>query len=131
LRKILFVVMWLSLFVAACQADGPSTQLTIELKDFSITPNTLAVPPGSEIQIKVTNHGSMVHNFYIMKYGADIGEMFDEADIASAYWEVEVQPDDTLTSTLTTPDQPGTYQIVCGIPGHLQSGMVGTLEVVK
>ena len=131
MRKILFVVMLLSIFVAACQADGPSTQLTIELKDFSIAPNALTVPAGSEIQIKVANHGSMVHNFYILKYGADVGDMFDEEDIASAYWEVEVQPDDTLTSTLTTPDQPGTYQIVCGIPGHLQSGMVGTLEVVE
>jgi uncharacterized cupredoxin-like copper-binding protein len=123
--------MLLSVSVAACQADGPSTQLTIELKDFSISPNALAVPAGSEIEIKVTNHGSMVHNFYVMKYGADVGDMFDEEDIASAYWEVEVQPEDTLTSTLTTPDQPGTYQIVCGIPGHLQSGMVGTLEVVE
>jgi uncharacterized cupredoxin-like copper-binding protein len=123
--------MLLSIFVAACQPDGPSTRLTIELNDFSISPNALAVPVGSEIQIKVTNHGSMVHNFYIMKYGANVGDMFDEEDIASAYWEVEVQPDDTLTSTFTTPDQPGTYQIVCGLPGHLQSGMVGTLEVVK
>ena len=131
MKKIVFVVMLLSIFVAACQADGPSTRLTIELKDFSIAPNTMAVPAGSEIQIKVINHGSMVHNFYIMKYGTDVGDMFDEEDIASAYWEVEVQPDDTLTSTLTTPYQPGIYQIVCGIPGHLQSGMVGTLDVVE
>lgn len=131
MKKIVFVVMLLSILVAACQADGPSTQLTIELNDFSITPNMLEVPAGSEIQVKVTNHGSMVHNFYIMKYSADVGEMFDEEDIANAYWEVEVQPDDTLKSTLNTPDQPGIYQIVCGIPGHLQSGMVGTLEVVE
>ena len=131
MKKILFVVMLLSIFLAACQADGPSTRLAIELKDFSISPNRLAVPAGSEIQIKVTNHGAMVHNFYIMKYGANVGDMFEEEDIASAYWEVEVQPDNTFTSTLTTPDKPGIYQIVCGIPGHLQSGMVGTLEVVE
>lgn len=85
----------------------------------------------AEIQIKVVNNGTVEHNFYIMQYGVDVGDMFDEEDIANAYWEVDAQPDESVELSFTAPDQPGTYQIVCGMPGHLQAGMVGTLEVVK
>lgn len=118
-------------FLSACQSSGPSTRLTVELNDFSITPTQLSVSAGSEIQIKVANKGTVEHNFYIMQYGVDVGDMFDDEDIASAYWDVDVQPDDTVDLTFTAPDQPGIYQVVCAMPGHLQAGMVGTLEVVK
>ena len=30
-----------------------------------------------------------------------------------------VQPDDSVDLIFTVPDQLGTYQIVCGMPGHL------------
>lgn len=130
MKNIVYLLLLL-VFLSACQAGGPSTQLNIELNDFSITPNQLAVPAGSEIQVRITNKGVVVHNFYIMQYGVNVGDMFDEEDIASAYWEAEVQPDDTATFNFKAPDQSGTYQIVCGMPGHLQAGMVGTLEVVR
>lgn len=131
LKKITFLLILLSVFLSACQAGGPPTQLNVELNDFAITPNQLAVPTASEIQIRIANRGAVVHNFYIMKYGVDVGKEFDEEDISSAYWEAEIQPDDTATFNFTSPDQPGVYQSVCGVPGHLQAGMVGTLEVVK
>ena len=125
------IVLLILVFLTACKSGGSSTKLTVELSDFSITPNQLSVPASAEIQIRVANQGTVEHNFYIMQYGMDVGDMFDEEDIANAYWDVEVQPDDSVTLNFTAPDQPGIYQIVCGLPGHLQSGMVGTLEVVK
>lgn len=131
LKKRYFLFSLALVFLSACQSSGPSTRLTVELNDFSITPTQLSVPTGSEIQIKVANKGTVEHNFYIMQYGVDVGDMFDEEDIANAYWDVDVQPDVSVDLSFTAPDQPGTYQIVCGMPGHLQAGMVGTLEVVK
>lgn len=131
LRNTIFLSILLSVFLSACQAGGPSTQFNVELNDFAITPDQLAVPAGSEIQIRIANRGVVVHNFYIMKYGVDVGTEFNEDDILGAYWEAEIQPDDTATFNFTSPDQPGVYQIVCGVPGHLQAGMVGTLEVVQ
>lgn len=131
LKKRYFLFSLALVFLSACQSSGPSTRLTVELNDFSITPTQLSVPAGSEIQIKVANKGTVEHNFYIMQYGVDVGDMFDEEDIANAYWDVDVQPDVSVDLSFTAPDQPGTYQIVCGMPGHLQGGMVGTLEVVK
>jgi uncharacterized cupredoxin-like copper-binding protein len=129
LKKSIFLLILV--FLSACQSGGPSTKLRVELSDFAITPNQLSVPAGAEIQIKVVNNGTVEHNFYIMQYGVDVGDMFDEEDIANAYWEVDAQPDESVELSFTAPDQPGTYQIVCGMPGHLQAGMVGTLEVVK
>jgi len=128
LKKILFLLILI--FLSACQSGGPSSRLRVELSDFSISPNQLSVPAGAEIQIRVANKGTVEHNFYIMQYGVDVGDMFDEEDIAHAYWDANVQPDDSVDLSFTAPDQPGIYQIVCGMPGHLQAGMVGTLEVV-
>ena len=125
------IALLILVFLTACQSGASSTKLTVELSDFSITPNKLSVPASAEIQIRVANKGTVEHNFYIMQYGVDVGDMFDEEDIANAYWDVEVQPDDSVDLIFTAPDQPGIYQIACGMPGHLQSGMVGTLEVVK
>lgn len=125
------IVLLILVFLTACKSGGSSTKLTVELSDFSITPNQLSVPASAEIQIRVANQGTVEHNFYIMQYGMDVGDMFDEEDIANAYWDVEVQPDDSVDLIFTAPDQPGTYQIVCGMPGHLQAGMVGTLVVVN
>ena len=125
------IVLLILVFLTACQSGASSTKLTVELSDFSITPNQLSVPASAEIQIRVANQGTVEHNFYIMQYGMDVGDMFDEEDIANAYWDVEVQPDDSVDLIFTAPDQPGTYQIVCGMPGHLQAGMVGTLVVVN
>ncbi len=130
MKKSIYLFILALIFLSACQSSGPSTRLTVELNDFAITPNQLSVPAGSEIQIRVANKGTVEHNFYIMQYGVDVGDMFDDEDIANAYWEVDVQPDDSVDLSFTAPDPPGIYQIVCGMPGHLQAGMIGTLEVV-
>lgn len=131
LKRILVLAILVSVFISACQANGPSSKLDVELNDFTITPNQLTVPAGSEIQINITNKGVVVHDFYIMKFGIQVGEKFDEEDKTNAYWEAEVKPDDTAGLSFVAPDQLGTYQIVCGMPGHLQAGMVGILEVVR
>lgn len=131
MKKILVLMILLSVSISACRTKVPSTQINIELNDFTITPNQLTVPAGANIQISIANTGVVVHDFYIMKFGIEIGEKFDEEDKPNAYWEAEVQSDDTVTLNFIAPDQPGIYQIVCGMPGHLQAGMVGTLEVVK
>jgi len=130
LKKNFFLFILVLVFLPACQSGEPSSRLIVALNDFSITPNQLSVPAGSEIQIRVANKGTVEHNFYIMHYGVDVGDVFDDKDIANTYWEVDVQPNDSLDLSFTAPAQPGIYQIVCGLPGHLQAGMVGTLEVV-
>ncbi len=132
LRNIptLLIVLFI-ISLSACQGGAPSTNINVELSDFAITPNRLIVPAGLEITIHVTNNGSIIHDLTIMKLGVDVGDKFDVEDQDNIYWEMEIQTGEIETVKFLAPDQPGDYQIVCRMPGHLQAGMFGTLEVVK
>ena len=100
------------------------------MTDFAFTPNQYLVPAGQQITLHVQHDGTVEHDFIIMKYGTSVGEHFDKEDQPNIYWQIKVQPGQTETLNFTAPDQPGTYQIVCGMAGHVEAGMVGQLEVV-
>jgi uncharacterized cupredoxin-like copper-binding protein len=99
------------------------------MTDFAFNPNEFIVPAGQDITLKVTHNGTMEHSFIVMKYATDAGEVFDDSDKTNVYWEVDLQPGDSETVLFRAPTTPGTYQIICGMPGHLQSGMIGSLIV--
>lgn len=126
---LVFLMATLVWTLTACGKSGPSTRITFTMTDFAFNPNEFTVPAGEEITLNVTHNGTMEHDFIIMKYATDAGETFDEEDKANVFWEVDLQPGDSETIVFTAPTPPGTYQVICGMPGHLQSGMVGTLIV--
>lgn len=128
-KLLVLLVMVLALTLSACGNSGASTKISFTMTDFAFNPNEFTIPAGEDITLKVTHNGTMGHSFIVMKYGTDAGKLFDEADKVNVYWEVDLQPGDSETVIFTAPDQPGTYQIICGMPGHLQSGMVGKLIV--
>ena len=128
-KFVYFLLILLALTLAACQSSGPSTKLQVEMTDFAFTPNYFTVPAGEEITVNIAHHGIVVHEFIIMKPGTDAGENFDEQDQPNVYAIVEVPPGHSQSFTFTAPSQAGKYQIVCGIVGHLESGMTATLVV--
>ena len=131
-RKLLvFLTLILAFMITACGKSGASTDINFKMSDFAFSPGEFTIPAGQEITLHITHDGTMEHNFIVMKYGTDAGEMFDEADRANVFWEMDLQPGDSKTILFTPPAQPGTYQIICGMPGHLQSGMVGKLIVTE
>lgn len=121
----------ISLMLASCggKSNKPSTSINVTLIDFQFQPNSFTVPAGKEITFKATNNGAVVHSFVIMKYGTSAGTEFTDEDQPNVYWETEVQPGADVNTTFTAPDQPGEYEVVCHIPGHIQAGMVGKLIV--
>jgi uncharacterized cupredoxin-like copper-binding protein len=130
--KRAFLLLVLQISLAACSStSGPSTNINLNMTDFAFSPNEFTVPAGAEISLKVTHDGAVAHEFIIMNYGTDAGHMFDEDDAPNVYWKIKVEPGITEAISFTAPQEPGVYQIVCGMPGHLQAGMVGTLTVVK
>ena len=132
MKKILtFFVMILAILLTACGKSGPSTKMSFTMTDFAFTPNEFTVPAGEENTLHITHDGTVAHNFIVMQYGMDAGEMFDKEDEANTYWQIDVQPDETKTITFVAPEQPGMYQVICGMVGHLQSGMVGKLIVTE
>ena len=123
----------LSLVLGGCSpaASGPSTTLNVDLADFSFTPKEYTVPAGKEITLNLNNKGANVHEWVIMKAGTQVSVPFDDNDEGNIYWELDnVQPGEKKSDKFTAPE-PGTYQIVCGTPGHVEHGMVGTLTVVQ
>lgn len=121
--------MLTTLWLSACGAGKPSTEIDVAMTDFAFTPSQYIVPAGGEITLNATHDGLVEHDFVIMKLGMDVGGHFTEEDLENVYWLVKIQPGDSQTVAFTAPGEPGTYQIVCGMAGHVEAGMVGQLVV--
>lgn len=132
--KTLFYALFSFIILTACTAGaGPSTSLKLTMTDFAFAPNTLTVPAGQEITITAANNGAVSHDFMIMKLGQDLTsrDHVGAQTHVNAFWEQDPVPSgQTVQSTFVAPTEPGAYQIVCGIAGHLEAGMVGKLIVV-
>ena len=131
MKKIFMLIVLLSsMAMASCDGSGPVTTIDVVLTDFQFSPNTFTVPAGEEITFNSKNYGAVVHDFVIMKLGTNAGDSFDEADAANVYWEVELKPAGEINTSFAAPSEPGEYQIVCRVAGHIMAGMVGKLIVV-
>jgi uncharacterized cupredoxin-like copper-binding protein len=125
------VIIAISLVLAACGGNSskPSTKIDVTMTDFQFQPNAFSVPAGQEISFNATNNWGVVHSFVIMKQGQSAGTEFNEEDQPNVYWQVEIQPGGSAKTSFTAPQEPGEYEIVCHVPGHVQAGMVGKLNV--
>jgi len=133
-RKVaMFIVtiFGLSLVLTACGVGGPSTNFRVNMTDFMFDPTDFMVPAGKTITITATNNGAVEHEFVIFKLGTDAGDSFGPEDEENIYWEVEVQPGETITETFVAPSEPGDYFVTCGIAGHMEAGMLAKLTVVS
>ena len=101
------------------------------MTDFAFTPSQYSIPAGQQITLHVQHDGTVEHDFIIMKLGADVGMHFNEEDLPNVYWQLKVQPGQSETVMFTAPSESGTYQIVCGMAGHVEAGMIGELSVVQ
>ena len=132
MKKINFIVVILIVLLStACSAGGPSTNIRVDMVEFTFTPSEFTVPAGKEISLTASNNGAVEHEFSIFKLGTDAGNEFDDEDLKNIYWQVKVAPGQSTTTTFTAPSEPGEYYVTCGIPGHMMAGMVGKLIVVK
>ena len=118
----------LILQVTAC--SSLSTTFNVTLSDYKYTPNTFTVPAGKEITLNLKNEGFVSHMFSIFQLGTDAGEKFSHEDAENIYWQVDVLPNRSVTAKFTAPTEPGEYYVTCGLGGHHEAGMVGTLIVV-
>ena len=133
MRTILSVwIIAISLLLASCGgSSAPSTEITVTLTDFQFSPNSFTVPAGKEITLNANNSGAVIHNLMIMNLGKAAGPEFGDEDLPNVYWKLELPPGGTSSTTFTAPEEPGDYEVVCSIPGHVQAGMVGKLTVTE
>ena len=126
--KILFFVLSLSLVLTACGPKGSTINVTIT--DFAYNPTTFTVPAGAQVTLNATNNGATEHEFAIMKLGTSVTPPFGDKDEGNIFWELdEIGAGTTKSGTFTAPTEPGTYEVVCGLAGHIEKGMVASLVV--
>jgi len=94
-------------------SSGPATELAVSLKEWAIGLPQDEVAAG-KYKFTVTNEGEFPHNI-VIKDGGEVGRTptFGKADVPQVL-EVDLQP--------------GTYNVVCDVPGHAEQGM--TMELV-
>jgi FtsP/CotA-like multicopper oxidase with cupredoxin domain len=96
---------------SASTGSGAPTETHVSLKEFSISPETVSLAVGAKLE--VDNDGTVVHNLAVT-----------DTDLKTP----DLAAGDTAELDLSSLD-PGTYEIMCLIPGHAQQGMVASLEL--
>jgi uncharacterized cupredoxin-like copper-binding protein len=134
MRKLVFILCVVFVMIFALSACGgtpaASTNLKVNMIEFTFTPSEFTVPAGKEITITAVNGGAVEHEFVIFKLGQTPGDKVDDADQPNIYWQMKVAPGESTTTTFTAPAEAGEYYVTCGTPGHHQAGMNGKLIVV-
>jgi nitrite reductase (NO-forming) len=96
----------------AAAANLP-TEVTVTASEFRFNPNSLQLPAGRKVSVRLYNSGTVEHDFTIDALGVKISTAAGK----------------TAAGDFTV-DKPGTYDFYCSIPGHKEAGMRGTLSVV-
>jgi plastocyanin len=91
------------------QANAKTT-FNIDLVDIQFQPANLTIPANTDVTLNLTNSGMLEHDF-----------VMDDSLVSSG----ALGNGQTTTLVLNLP--PGTYDFYCGIPGHKEAGMVGTI----
>lgn len=109
----------LSLLASACgtgkaPAGRPAGAVEIQLKEFAIEPKVVSAGAG-EITLTARNVGSTEHNLVLEQGDRSVAEIP----------VVGVGKAESVQVKLS----PGTYALVCTLPGHRDAGMVATLTV--
>ena len=106
----------------------PSVTLNITMTDDSYDSATYTVPAGATVTVNLVNQGAAPHSLDILKKGEQL-RMYQEEDEGKILWGLSALAGETKSGTFTAPAEPGEYQIICRIPGHLVVGMSATLIV--
>jgi plastocyanin len=97
-------------------ADSAAQEVKIALNEWSIEPKQVEVEAG-KVKFLVSNTGQFPHNVVFSIEGTGQVGRTDNFNAGDGEQTLEVDL------------QPGTYKMVCDIPGHETRGMVGTLVV--
>ena len=93
--------------------DSSSRQAAVTASSFRFSTPDLTIPAGEWVVVTFTNDDPIVHDWSVE---------------GLANVDVPARPGQTARLRFVI-DQPGTYRILCTIPGHAEAGMVGTLVV--
>lgn len=133
MKKYLIIgilVLSAALILTGCGSKTQHVTLNVTATDTGYDSATYTVPAGAEVTLNMTNNGAVEHEFAILKLGDHVTPPFGEKDEDKILWELDgVQAGTTQSATFTAPTEAGEYDVICGIPGHIEQGMHATLVV--
>jgi uncharacterized cupredoxin-like copper-binding protein len=88
--------------------------VAVTAKDVRFAPPDVTVRAGEWTALSFTNADPVVHDWMV--------EEIPNLDTVA-------RPGQTATLRFVL-DTPGTYEVICSVPGHAEAGMVGTLTVL-
>lgn len=107
-----------------------SGDLTIKMTEFAFTPKDSTAKAG-KVTITAPNDGKVTHELVILKTSADpakLPQKNGEVDESASVGEIaDVPAGQTKSKTFKL--APGTYAIICNLPGHYAGGMYGSITV--
>jgi uncharacterized cupredoxin-like copper-binding protein len=129
MKKILITCTFvLALALSAC--GSKTTVLNVTATDTGYDSQTYTVPAGGQVTLNLTNNGVIEHEFAILKLDEHVTPPFGEKDESKIFWELDgVAAGTSKSDTFTAPTEPGEYDVICGIPGHIELGMIAKLIV--
>jgi uncharacterized cupredoxin-like copper-binding protein len=137
-KKVSLILVLTSLLYGCAGASQPSTEITVELKDFSYGPSSITIPAGQPVILTINNTGLVEHDFVVEKINVtdviteDSGSEHHMHDMDSSTYDLHASTGAGQTNVLQfTALEPGTYKIFCSVGGHIEAGMVGELVVVS
>jgi uncharacterized cupredoxin-like copper-binding protein len=137
MQRRTFTLIGLGLLFAvitgACGGStGPaSAEISVSMAEFSFTPSTVSAPAGAEVTLNLTNNGTVDHSWVLMEARYTAQPPFSDEDQSHVLQEFTLSPGEQRTVTFTAPSDPGDYQVVCNLPGHLEAGMQGTFTTTE
>lgn len=143
-KIILLLSLLLTFALAACGGgdDGGSSTsapqtFTLDWEftnEFSFDPSSVGVPAGSTVTVNLDNSGaSVAHSWILVEAGAVADsatpEEIEAAAINDRANSGEVAAGESKSFTFKAPEEPGKYEFVCSVAGHLVGGMRGDFTV--
>lgn len=136
------VVVWSMMALAVgCSGSSDDGSLVITASESRPTPDELeflfspadvVIPAGEEVQLEFINDGEIDHEWVIMKAGIlvdpqGLEPIDEENDVLNEVVE-KIGGGERFVGSFRV-DEPGTYQLICALPGHIEHKMVGSLRV--
>lgn len=147
MRNLLLALCAASVAVSCGGGSSEPEAITIELTgndQMQYDKNTLTVPAGAEVTVKVKNIGTMAkemmaHNFVLLVSGVTAQEFGTACAVKEngataensyiptaenlvaqivAYTPGQAGPGETVEVTFTAPASPGSHEYLCTFPGH-------------
>jgi uncharacterized cupredoxin-like copper-binding protein len=104
------IVALVAILVVVTTSGSSGEDVDVSMLEYAFEPRDIVVESGQDLH--VTNDGAITHSLVIVGQGKG----------------VELHAGEDATLELSGVD-PGTYEIICDLPGHQEQGMVGTLTI--